>query len=313
MSKTKIEWTDSSWNPVTGCTPVSEGCANCYAKRMAKRLQGMGTPGYENGFAVTLHPDRLDQPLRWKKPRMIFVCSMGDLFHDDVPFEFIERIIAVAAICPRHIFQILTKRPARMRKFIRWYVPRNKNYLFDPERVAPDYRYAANVPVQDATWPLPNVWLGVTVESPECYERIAHLKNTPAVMRFVSIEPMLAGIKLTEDTLRMLDWVIVGGETGPGARPMDPAWARGVRDQCVAANVPFFFKQWGAWIHDSQIPKAMIRALPLGDCITEHPWITHIHEWPDGTCSFRIGKKKAGRLHAGREWNEMPLQTGTGD
>jgi protein gp37 len=208
-----IEWTEATWNPVTGCTKVSPGCTHCYAERMALRLQAMGQRNYRNGFELTLQPDMLPLPLGWRKPRTIFVNSMSDLFHEDVPFEFIERVFDVMRRARQHIFQVLTKRSERLAEL-------------DP-RLA---------------WP-PNVWMGVSVESDAYRARIDDLRRTRAALRFLSLEPLLG--PLPELDLRGIDWVIAGGESGPGARPMEAAWALDLRDQCRAAAVPFFFKQWG--------------------------------------------------------------------
>ena len=213
MANSKIEWTESTWNPVTGCTKISVGCANCYAARMAKRLKAMGQANYANGFEVTLHPHVLEHPLKWKKPQTIFVNSMSDLFHDDVPLEFIKRIVDVMARASWHTFQALTKRAARM---------------------------AELAPLLD--WP-GNVWMGVTVEDADCVDRIDHLREVPAAMRFLSMEPLLSAVE--NMNLADIDWVIVGGESGPGARPMEKPWVTSILRQCREAEVPFFFKQWG--------------------------------------------------------------------
>ena len=209
----KIEWTESTWNPVTGCTKISPGCKNCYAERMALRLKAAGSPNYANGFKVTLHPHALEIPLRWKKHRTIFVNSMSDLFHKDVPFDFISKVFDVMRRASHHRFQILTKRSDRLLELS----PR-------------------------LTWPR-NVWMGVTVENADSSFRIENLKQTNAATKFISFEPLLDPI--LDIDLRGIDWVIVGGESGPGARPMEPQWAIDIRDQCLNANVPFFFKQWG--------------------------------------------------------------------
>ena len=211
--KTAIEWTQSSWNPVTGCTKVSPGCQHCYAERMARRLHAMGSRRYQNGFRLTLHPDQLDLPLRWAKPQMVFVNSMSDLFHPDVPLGFIRSVFDVMQRAPQHTFQILTKRARRLASLA-------------PQLV----------------WP-PNVWMGATVETQEYVWRINCLRQAPAGTRFVSLEPLLGMIR--DLPLDGIGWVILGGESGPGARPMRAQWAQTVRDQCVAAGVPFFFKQWG--------------------------------------------------------------------
>jgi protein gp37 len=208
-----IEWTDATWNPVTGCTKVSPGCKNCYAARMARRLQAMGQPRYAAGFAVTLQRDLLFQPLRWRSPRRIFVNSMSDLLHDAVPLGFIQEVFAAMGRAHWHVFQVLTKRSPRLRE------------------IAPRL-----------DWP-PNVWMGVSVESEAYLPRIRDLSATPAAVRFLSLEPLLG--PLPELPLRGIDWVIVGGESGPGARPMNPDWVRDIRDRCREAGAPFFFKQWG--------------------------------------------------------------------
>jgi len=208
-----IEWTESTWNPVTGCSKTSLGCRHCYAERMAGRLHAMGNPRYRNGFQVTLHHDQVDLPLRWSKPQMIFVNSMSDLFHRDVPTEFITQVFEVMARASHHTFQLLTKRAKRLRAL------------------------SPSLPWSD------NVWLGVSVETATYVERIACLRDAPAAVRFLSLEPLLG--PMPELPLDGINWVIVGGESGPGARPMRVEWARSIRDQCLAAGVPFFFKQWG--------------------------------------------------------------------
>jgi protein gp37 len=208
-----IEWTESTWNPVTGCTKVSPGCKHCYAERLAKRLRAMGQPNYANGFDLTLHRHALERPLQWRKPQVIFVNSMSDLFHAEVPIDFIEEVFAVMRRAHWHTFQVLTKRGSRLAE------------------VAPKL-----------DWP-PNVWMGVSVERSDYVHRIDELRTVGAAVRFLSLEPLLG--PLASLNLRHIDWVIVGGESGPGARRMDPAWVTGIRDQCVAADVPFFFKQWG--------------------------------------------------------------------
>ncbi len=213
MSVTTIEWTEATWNPVTGCSKVSPGCANCYAERMAKRLQAMGQPNYRDGFAVRTHERMLALPLTWSKPRMVFVNSMGDLFHEDVSLDFIRQVFHVMLVTPRHTYQLLTKRAERL------------------AAVAPDL-----------TWP-GNVWMGVTVEDNERLLRVERLSEVPAAVRFLSVEPLLG--PLPDLSLAEIDWVIVGGESGPGARPMREEWVVAIRDSCVAQSVPFFFKQWG--------------------------------------------------------------------
>jgi protein gp37 len=208
-----IEWTDSTWNPVTGCSKVSEGCRHCYAERMAKRLNAMGVARYQDGFRVTLHDDLLEEPLKWPKPRMIFVNSMSDLFHEAVPLDFISRVFATMAAAEQHVFQVLTKRSARMLEL------------------------APQLP-----WPS-NLWMGVSIETPANVLRIQHLRAVPAHVRFLSCEPLLA--PLPDMPLSGIHWVIVGGESGPGARPMAIEWVDDIRRQCRTHGSAFFFKQWG--------------------------------------------------------------------
>ena len=208
-----IEWTDASWNPVTGCTKVSPGCLHCYAERMAKRLKAMGKPSYANGFDLTLHDCMLEAPLRWKRPRRVFVNSMSDLFHKDVPFGFIQRVFGVMRQASQHHFQVLTKRSARLLEL--------------SPRIA---------------WP-DNVWMGVSVENRSYSFRVDHLRQTEACVKFLSLEPLLGPLPGLD--LEGIGWVIVGGESGPGARPMKHEWVTAIRDQCLAEETPFFFKQWG--------------------------------------------------------------------
>lgn len=312
-SASKIEWCDATWNPMSGCSKVSAGCANCYAERMAKRQQAMGTKGYEQGFKVTLHPDRLEQPLRWRKPRMVFVCSMGDLFHEDVPFAFVDKVFAVMALCPQHAFQLLTKRPERMAEYIEdrgecvrkdgilgdnpigWHIDGPYGMLLSEVKNKPggnenwrwlreemDYHDPGRVAVAGywdwigdgvgnrlIDWPLPNVWLGTSTENQLTFgERVPHLRKCPAAVRFLSCEPLLYRIKC-DGQLDDIQWLIVGGETGPHARGMDSAHVRPIRDECQKAGVPFFFKGWG------------------------------------GT-----RKRLGNRLLDGQEWNEMPAAKG---
>ena len=212
-AKTSIEWTESTWNPVTGCSKISEGCARCYAERLAHRLKAMGQKNYINGFNVTLHPHVLSIPLAWKKPQMIFVNSMSDLFHEKVPLSFIVQVFDVMQKANQHLFQVLTKRSERLLKLC-----------------------------NELDWP-ENVWMGVTVENKDYTHRIDHLRLVPAAVRFLSLEPLLGPIPNLN--LNGIDWAIVGGESGPGARPIQPEWVTDIRDQCIESDVPFFFKQWG--------------------------------------------------------------------
>lgn len=208
-----IEWTEATWNPVTGCSKVSAGCTNCYAERMARRLRAMGLSNYAKGFEVALHEELLLLPLKWRKPRMIFVNSMSDLFHEKVPDEFITHVFDVMSRASWHRFQILTKRSSRLSRM---------------SRILP--------------WP-DNIWVGVTVEDQKCAFRIEHLRKTSAAIKFISMEPMLGPISGLD--LTGIDWVIVGGESGPGARPLHAEWVFGIKERCQKAEIPFFFKQWG--------------------------------------------------------------------
>lgn len=235
-----IEWTEATWNPTTGCTKVSPGCAHCYAERMAHRLQAMGQPRYDQGFDLKLQEDIIELPLRWKKPRVIFVNSMSDLFHKKVPDEFIRRCFQVMKRASQHQFQVLTKRPERV------------------------VELGGELDWGD------NVWMGTSVENAAYVGRVRVLKQVPAKIRFLSIEPLLGAIPRLP--LKGIHWVIVGGESGPQSRPMELDWVRKIRDQCVARQVPFFFKQWGAF----------------------------------GADGVRRSKKANGRELDGRTWSEMP-------
>ena len=208
-----IEWTEVTWNPLTGCSKISEGCKHCYAERMSARLRAMGVGKYKAGFAITLHKEVLQEPLRWRRPKVVFVNSMSDLFHESVPTSFIEAVFDVMRQTPRHTYQVLTKRAERA------------------ERLGRHLSWTSNV------------WLGVSIESERWIHRLEHLKATGAQTKFLSLEPLLG--PLPNLNLSGIDWVITGGESGPGARPMDPDWVRGIRDNCTSVEVPFFFKQWG--------------------------------------------------------------------
>jgi protein gp37 len=212
-TSTNIEWTEMTWNPVTGCTKVSQGCKHCYAERMAKRLTAMGSDRYRNGFQVTLHPDLLDVPRGWRQPRVVFVNSMSDLFHDNIPLAYIQRVFATMRDCPHHTFQVLTKRSERLAEL------------------------APQLP-----WPK-NVWMGVSVEAARVLHRIQDLQSVPAAVRFLSLEPLIGPLDALP--LEGIHWAIVGGESGPKARPMRKEWVTSIFRQCRAARVPFFFKQWG--------------------------------------------------------------------
>jgi protein gp37 len=222
MAKTSIEWTEVTWNPVTGCDRVTAGCDNCYALTLSKRLKAMGAEKYQNdgnpvtsgpGFGLTLHPDSLGQPYRWRKPVTVFVNSMSDLFHAKVPLPFVQDVFDVMADTPQHTYQVLTKRSLRLRRL-----------------------------ADKLIWPA-NVWMGVSVEEPKVLSRIDDLREVPAAVRFLSCEPLIAA--LPDMNLDGIDWVIAGGESGARHRQMDPEWVKSIRDQCAQAGVPFFFKQWG--------------------------------------------------------------------
>jgi protein gp37 len=212
-AKSTIEWTEATWNPVTGCTKISPGCDHCYAERLALRLQAMGQPNYSNGFELTVQERMLELPLKWKTPQIIFVNSMSDLFHKDVPTEYIHRVFDVMKRARQHRFQVLTKRSQRL------------------QRLSPDLSWA------------PNIWMGVSVENSDYKFRIDHLRETAAHVKFLSLEPLLG--PLVALNLKDIDWAIVGGESGPGARVMRQEWVLDIRNQCQVAGVPFFFKQWG--------------------------------------------------------------------
>ncbi len=306
----KIEWTDSTWNVISGCTKISAGCKNCYAERIAPRID-------VDFSKIELHPEKLDQPLHWRKPRKIFLCSMSDLFHEQVPDDFIARVFG--AMSEKHIYQILTKRPGRMKE---WFSKVGSwEGIWTHNGTAPEKAYDGTGIIIGCHWPKPNVWLGISAENQETYDlRVSDLYETPAAVRFLSIEPMLGPIKLfcvngRKDPAKWwgnkskLTWVICGGESGPEARPLFPNWVREIRDQCEAASIPFFFKQWGRWkpicpeseMRDAETyeeRKTMLHYQLFEDPVTKERW------WFDG-----IGKNKAGRELDCRIWNEMPERT----
>lgn len=313
-AKTGIEWTDATWNPVTGCTEVSPGCDHCYAKNFAERFRG--TPGhyFEHGFDVQLRPDKLDLPLRWRKPKRIFVNSMSDLFHDAVPDEYIVRVFAVMKKASQHTFQVLTKRHARMRALLSSEDFRESVFAWSgvgqhqPSGRLEHYR----------TWPLSNVWLGVSTENQQWAGiRIPALLDTPAAVRFISAEPLLGAIdfrRVPRFNRIGLDlsnwWVIVGGESGPGARPMHPDWARALRDQCQAAGVPFLFKQWGEW---APIDPDAVTGKPTVFFGRDGEGTHYSHRHRDGVATLaRVGKKAAGRQLDGQTWDQPPVSKSTG-
>lgn len=309
MADTAIEWADRVWNPTTGCDRVSPGCDHCYAMTMAKRLKGMGSAKYQRdgdprtsgpGFGVSVHPDTLGLPLKWRKPQRIFVNSMSDLFHDAVPDDYIRDVFAIMAAAPRHTFQVLTKRHARMR-----------NLLSD---VKFQHRVRAKVPfVGDDPylhrhwniWPLPNVWLGCSAENQQWADiRIPALLDTPAAVRWVSAEPLLGPLDLSrflesddeKYDVPSLNWVVVGGESGHNDRPMHLEWPRSIRDQCAAAGVPFLFKQWGETVPLGQMTDAAYQRWDDRHACDDYP--------PESL--WRVGKKAAGRLLDGRTHDEYP-------
>ena len=347
MAGTKIEWTDMVWNPTSGCSKVSEGCRNCYAERFARRLAGRCGYPADNPFQVTLHPERLEEPLRWKKHRRVFVNSMGDLFHKDVDEKFIAKAFAIMDLARQHTYCILTKRPERVALLLAdedfqfhvgWFQSQAVRELGLPE------------PEQIGPWPLRNVWVGTSVENQQVAdERIPSLLEIPAVVRFVSCEPLLGPLDLgkwigprmcycgwrgyeweeeddpesDDETLcpncgasslyelgdvdtccgysddyerHPIHWIIAGGESGHGARPCHPDWVRSLREQAVSAGIPFFFKQWGEWLHVTQ------GATPLP---VEQVDGIRAFDFLDGQ-AVRIGKKQAGRVLDGKIWEQFP-------
>ncbi|WP_341989799.1 phage Gp37/Gp68 family protein [Azorhizobium sp. AG788] len=347
--KSNIEWTEATWNPIVGCSIVSPGCSNCYAMKMARRIEAMqpgshyaGTTQVVNGNAVwtgkvALAPEHiLTQPLRWCRPRKIFVNSMGDLFHESVPDEWIDRVFAVMALAPQHTFQVLTKRSARMRAYcseVRETWCRSGSPISGSDRIHEAALSITGKEWLEATpgqWPLPNVKLGVSAEDQRrADERVPDLLETPAAVRFVSAEPLLGPINFARISPRTfaayansltgvwqwgggpsrvetpgLDWIIGGGESGPSARPMHPDWVRAIRDQCAAADVPFFFKQWGEWAPPSVLTYDTLTNCRLQARAEANPSLVHV--FPDGLNMGRIGKRAAGRLLDGIEHNAMP-------
>jgi protein gp37 len=381
--KSAIEWTDATWNPVRGCSRITTGCGGpnheggCYAEKIAARFSDPGQPFH--GFAertphggrwtgkLALIEDQLTLPLRWKKPRKIFVNSMSDLFHENLSDADIDRVFAVMALCPQHTFQVLTKRAERMLDYCTdhddglghigtvnrvWDIADTMMQALELPDDHPCQRYT-QLAKHEVPWPLPNVWLGVSAErQEEAWERVPHLLQTPAAVRFVSAEPLLGPInfaKLGDATMTLnafngsalhllgmryktlggLDWIIVGGESGPRARPMHPQWSRDIRDQCAEAGVPFFFKQWGEWLPWHHFVTSGIEDGDPADATrfptmqwSEDGWSDEGHpSWIDSAdgsiddmqCVGRVGKKAAGRLLDGREHNEFPVTESRAD
>jgi protein gp37 len=367
MADTTIEWTEKSWNPLRGCSILSKGCTNCFAMKIAHRFSKPGLPFHglttmTKGGAVwtgkiALAPDKLEEPLNWRKPRRIFVNSMSDLFHESVDDEYIAAVFCIMAIAHRHTFQVLTKRASRMRQ---WFETAHKKGVAQFLRHSlvrvsgTDLSHRAEI--SQGFWPLRNVHLGVSAEDQAAAdERIPHLQKTPAAVRWVSAEPLLGPIDLTKipfldgdkrhrqnvltgealmygsgvnghpdiivrtgSILSRVNWVVSGGESGHGARPMHPIWLRSLRDQCVNSGTPFFFKQWGDWIPghhyteelrgiDGALGESRYESADLFEFNGKPQWIFNQHylDWGDHTM-FRCGKQLAGRLLDGREWNEYP-------
>lgn len=334
---TKIEWTDATWNVITGCSVVSPGCTNCYAMRLAgTRLRNIPSragltrdskAGPVWNGTIRFNEEWLDQPLRWRRPRMIFVCAHGDLFAEGVTDAMLDRIFAVMALAPQHTFQVLTKRPERMRAYVGRAAGRIADTIIRMRRARGDADMVlvplAHVTPGRAWWPLPNVLLGVSVEDQtRAEERIPVLLDTPAAVRWISAEPLLGPVDFTSidtgfgwvDSLQgyiryptatlghflnepidwpRLDWIVAGGESGPGARPMHPDWARGIRDQCAAAGVAFTFKQWGAWASVSEVADDGAH-----------------YSFPDGATVRRVGKRAAGRNLDGQIHDAQPCVEG---
>jgi protein gp37 len=327
---TTIEWTDSTWNPVTGCTKVSPGCDNCYAATFAERWRGTAGHHFENGFDITLRPERLRLPMTWRTPRRIFLDSMSDLFHTDIPDDYIAQVFAVMALTPQHTYQVLTKRHGRMKALLSrpsfWHLVADQGR----EHFTGCQEDWLAVGAMLGGDPLPNVWLGVSVEDQKWADlRIPALLETPAVVRFLSCEPLVGPVDLKQAVIPMgserghgltasyvhaggccqrrfhgIDWVIVGGESGPGARPMHPQWARSLRDQCEWAGVPFFLKQWGAHAPEDQGHDR--GAVVLIDT-QGHSWNRREALAPkDAVRMRRVGKKDAGRLLDGKHHDAVP-------
>ncbi len=362
-----IEWTDETWNPLRGCSRVSEGCRNCYAETVANRFSGKGHPyegliakgGQWNG-AIKLVPEKLLEPWRWVKPRMIFVNSMSDLFHPAVPFDYIAAVFFIMSVTTRHTYQVLTKRPERMLEFFRW---AEANDPYECDGIDDGIEWAARrIPaIEELAWesatakrggydncgpafPYENVWLGVSVEDQAtANERIPLLLQTPAAVRWISAEPLLGPIDLADlqnpdcqfgegqpwlnaiagfvydslgDTCGSpgLDWVVVGGESGAGARPMDPSWVRSLQSQCAGTRTPFFFKQWGDWLPGEKVPgESHYARCDNGEIMKVNgtPARDNFQTDPDkhsgDLIALRIGKKAAGRILDGREWSQYPV------
>jgi protein gp37 len=321
MSTTKIEWATHVWNPVTGCTKVSAGCKNCYAERLHKRMHAMMPSKYAESFSkVQCHEDVLLQPFKWKKHRRVFVNSMSDLFHEDVPDIFIKFVFSIMASLPDHEFLVLTKRPERMRKIVSEMDWVHGLYLWE-KQILHNNCLGVGVKSVNGNFVPPNVWLGVSVENQEtANERIPLLLQTPAAIRFLSCEPLLEFIDLeldemdialepgsygpNENILGPIHWVIAGGESGRLARPMAPNWVKFIKDQCFAANVPFFFKQWGEWLPSYQAGERSGENVNAHKTIGDR-WATN-SKLVGGQNMVKVGKGIAGRKLDGAEHNALP-------
>lgn len=345
-----IEWTDATWNPLVGCEHAGPGCDNCYAARLMLRglhdtHRGMSVRRPDGTVRFTgeirLRPDMLDQPLRWRKPRRIFVNSLSDLFHRDVPVEYIARVFAVMAATPHHTYQVLTKRPQRMAEVLG-----ERSSLLSLRGDGPAHflplmvRHMARLGVEADAWPLPNVWLGTSIENDRYAFRADHLRRAPAAVRFISAEPLLGPLPSLD--LTGIDWLIVGGESGPGARPMHPDWVRDLRDRCTESppcpgrdggehwsstcmcvntdETAFFFKQWGEWLPWEEAGQPFWSNVSTGELVDGHRlpsdlndgeptggWWCPLDDTDERMCVYqKVGKKAAGRVLDGRTWDEMP-------
>jgi protein gp37 len=331
MSASKIEWTEVTWNPTTGCDRISPGCDHCYAMTMARRLKAMGSSKYQRdgdprtsgaGFGVTMHPESVLEPIfKWpRSSRMAFLDSMSDVFHARVTPEFLGQVFATMALTPQHTYQILTKRPNRMRDLLGDGRVQGAMHeaLDNLRRHGPALPSAVTrtlaARVTDCPWPLPNVWLGTSIESDEYCWRANDLRATPASVRYLSLEPLLSSLPSLD--LSEIDWVIAGGESGPKARPVHPAWVRSIRDRCINAGIAFHFKQWGEY-GPVTTPESGDVWVPGEGTHERHPWRPGTADATPGQCADsghavmrRVGKHRAGRILDGRTWDEFPKPVG---
>ncbi|HZR37685.1 MAG TPA: phage Gp37/Gp68 family protein, partial [Nevskia sp.] len=311
--KSSIEWTDATWNPTRGCSKVNDECLNCYAMEIAHRFSGAGQPyegltrelagrGEWNGI-VRAVPEKLEQVINWSAPRLIFVDSMSDLFHDQVTFEYVDKVFGMMAMAHQHCFQVLTKRPARMLEYMR---SRRAQWIHEAAKGQLGYHHPKRRAVND--WPLPNVWLGVSAGRRKSYDEfVPLLRQVPAAVRFISAEPLLE--ELGQLDLAGIDWLIAGGESGRRARPSHPDWFRSLRDQCAGAGVPFLFKQWGEWAPGEIYPiadGARDGTPGVIELVNERAAFAGMSDRREGQWLRRVGKKAAGRLLDGVEHNGFP-------